>query len=125
LIDWREDGSIAFTAGGAEITWEAPTVNAVANAYNGHIETSDSVKVIVDAHGDDDDAAARLEVNAVMETWVRAVHDDVGEGDLPDDVGDWPHWLVDTRLPGKVRVHWSTHPFDWKISLNQQTETAP
>ena len=126
MIDWREDGSISFDAGGTDIVWEAPTVAALENAYNGHVAALDAVKLISDETGDDEDeTAARPKVQAVIEGWVRAVHGDVGTGDLPKNVGDWPHWLVDVRLPGKVRVHWSTHPFGSKISPIQQTETGP
>jgi len=130
LIDWRKDGDVAFDIGGKEIVWQSPTAGQLRKAKNGLGEMADALQALVaeqDAEKIDIEArnAGLLELAIV---WVRATHLDVGKGNLPKNVDDWPHWLTmlhGFRFAQKVLEHWGTHPFALKTTTEEQTETAP
>ena len=127
MIDWREDGSITFTAG-AEIEWAAPTVGDKRLAHNLYGKLATDARDLVAAHKDDkefDSAAVTGDLDDLVAGWVRATHLNVGTGQLPPKVEDWPHWLVELRFAGAVLEHWGTHPFGLRTTDKGQTESAP
>ena len=128
-IDWLPDGSITFTAGDG-ITWASPTLGQLRRAKNSYTEMGDTLTALVadqDADDFDNDAVDAGVVDLVAE-WIRATHLDVGEGQLPSKIDDWPHWLAafhGFRFATRVLEHWGTHPFSLKTTSDRPTENAP
>jgi len=92
----------------------------MADALQALVAEQDDEKIDIEARD------AGLE--KLVTTWVRATHLDVGEGQLPKDADDWPHWLTmlhGFRFAQKVLEHWGTHPFGLRTTNEGPTETAP
>ena len=128
-IDWLPDGSITFTAGD-NITWASPTLGQLRRAKNGHAEMADALQALVADQSEDDfdNDAVTQGLEELVAKWVRATHIDVGSGQLPSKVDDWPHWLAALhgfRFASKVLEHWGTYPFALRTTNEEQTETAP
>jgi len=130
-IDWRPDGSLAFTAG-AEIEWAAPTVGNKRLASNLAAELATDWNELIAAHKADEDkedpgsalVALQGDFDDLAAGWVRATHLDIGSGQLPSKVEDWPYWLVSLEFVKAVAEHWGTHPFGLRTTDKGQTENA-
>ena len=120
-IEWNPDGSIVFTAGGKPITWAAPTFGTIRHAKN------EWATLVKDAQADVDDPDSDIEelLGEKVAHWVRAIHTQLGDKALPENLDDWPHWLPGIRFVSRVLEHWGTNPFGLKSTVNDPTETAP
>lgn len=113
-IDFRPDGSIRFDIDDVTIRWRPPKVGDVRRARNSQAEVADAARQqIADRDVDDFDLEKALEgAEDIVAGWVRLVHEDLRlEGDLPDDINDWPAWLPSLQFTLAVIEHWVSNPF--------------
>lgn len=113
-IDWRSDGSIKFEVEGSTIRWRPPKVGHLRRARNAQSQVADATRARVADRADDEfDLELALEnVEDLVAAWVRSVHYDLRlEGELPEDINDWPSWLPTLRFTLAVIEHWGSNPF--------------
>ena len=126
-VQFRVDGSMTIDIDDEVILWRPPRMRHQQDGQNGWEAisklTRDGLEEIrgeildEDPTGDDTDRAEAGRVFArsvrdACEAWVRKRHKDLAvQGDLPDDIMDWPTWLPRLDFVSACVRHWGETPF--------------
>jgi len=108
-VDLLDDGQVRMAFDGRAVTLRRPKIGELRRLYEG-------VEAIAAAEQAEAEKGARLSYLAGVDEvadWWRAVFDALAPDgtSLPDDVDDWPVWLLSGSLMGQVLAHWREVPY--------------
>lgn len=106
-VDLLDDGQVRVVFDGKAHTLRRPKLGELRRFYEG-VET---IAAAEKADAEDGKLSYLAGVDEVADWW-RIVFTELGADDvLPDDVDDWPVWLLSGNLMGKVLAHWREVPY--------------
>ncbi len=107
-VDLLDDGQVRVVMDGKAHSLRRPKVGELRRFYEG-VET---IAAAEKEQTGDGRVSYLAGVDEVADWW-RTVFTDLCADDdvLPDDVDDWPVWLLSGNLMGRVLAHWREVPY--------------